>query len=135
MCPHCGAPLIILELDGVEIDHCPACGGTWLDSGELEQIAALSAAPADAGPGRLGEALRRAGDGGKSRRRCPRCRRRLRLIRLGEAPPVTLDRCPRGHGLWLDRGEMERVIRQFTEGTEGALAGFLGRMFQHQLKP
>ncbi|NQU42494.1 zf-TFIIB domain-containing protein, partial [bacterium] len=27
------------ELEGVEIDRCPACGGTWLNAGEIEQIA------------------------------------------------------------------------------------------------
>ena len=37
-CPHCEEPLVAYELNGVEIDHCLTCRGTWLDAGELEQI-------------------------------------------------------------------------------------------------
>ena len=39
MCPVCKEPMLVLELDTVEIDHCARCGGTWLDAGELERIA------------------------------------------------------------------------------------------------
>jgi len=38
----------------VEVDHCPNCGGYWLDAGELEQIRAETAAGATVpagGPG------------------------------------------------------------------------------------
>ena len=35
MCPACKKPMIALELEGIEIDHCLDCGGTWLDSGEI----------------------------------------------------------------------------------------------------
>jgi Zn-finger nucleic acid-binding protein len=129
MCPGCGAPLIIFELHGVEVDYCPACGGTWLDAGELEQIAAVSGAPT----ARLAEALRRAREGGKGQRRCPRCRRRMRALQVGEAAPVTLDRCPAGHGLWFDRGELESVIRQCGEGEHGAVGRFFGELFRHEL--
>ena len=38
MCPACGQPLIALELEGVEIDYCAACGGVWLDAGELRTL-------------------------------------------------------------------------------------------------
>jgi uncharacterized protein len=46
----------------VEVDHCPNCGGYWLDAGELEKIragkvAALQAAPANQ-PGLSMEAIR-----------------------------------------------------------------------------
>jgi len=33
MCPACKEPLVVFELDGVEIDRCLRCGGTWLDDG------------------------------------------------------------------------------------------------------
>ena len=36
ICPVCENPLVVLELDQVEIDHCLNCGGIWLDAGELE---------------------------------------------------------------------------------------------------
>ena len=33
-CPVCNRPMISLELHEVEVDHCVACGGVWLDSGD-----------------------------------------------------------------------------------------------------
>ena len=48
MCPVCREPMVALQLEGVEIDHCLACRGTWLDAGELEQLAEFSGA--DPGP-------------------------------------------------------------------------------------
>jgi uncharacterized protein len=38
-CPKCGMELETLTVQGVEIDRCHSCNGTWLDEGELEQLA------------------------------------------------------------------------------------------------
>ena len=38
MCPKCKEPMVVFELEGIEIDHCVSCGGTWLDAGELVSI-------------------------------------------------------------------------------------------------
>jgi hypothetical protein len=37
-CPKCGHDLHAVELHGVKIDTCPACGGSWLDAGELDHL-------------------------------------------------------------------------------------------------
>ncbi len=40
-CPACEGPLVALRYGGdrhVQIDHCPGCQGTWLDSGEFKKI-------------------------------------------------------------------------------------------------
>jgi eukaryotic-like serine/threonine-protein kinase len=37
-CLECSIPLIVEQLDGVEVDRCNECGGMWLDKGELEQL-------------------------------------------------------------------------------------------------
>ena len=34
-CPACDQAMVILEYQGIELDHCVACGGCWLDAGEL----------------------------------------------------------------------------------------------------
>lgn len=34
----------------VEVDHCPNCGGYWLDAGELEKIRAEKSSPPEAKP-------------------------------------------------------------------------------------
>jgi transposase len=38
-CPKCGMALETLTSQGVEIDRCRSCAGSWLDKGELEQLA------------------------------------------------------------------------------------------------
>jgi hypothetical protein len=38
-CPKCGFNLQTIAFKGVSIDRCFHCGGTWLDAGELEQLA------------------------------------------------------------------------------------------------
>ncbi len=129
MCPVCGEPLIALELEGVEIDHCLSCRGTWLDEGELEQIAELAEVPA----GPLAAALETAGGEKHGRRRCPRCNRRLTVVSVGTNPAIELDHCPRGHGLWFDAGEMATLITSFSAGEAGAVAALFGDLLRHEL--
>ena len=38
-CPKCGTELYSQVFRGVTVDKCPHCKGTWLDEGELEQLA------------------------------------------------------------------------------------------------
>jgi Zn-finger nucleic acid-binding protein len=121
--------MISLEFEGVEIDRCLECRGTWLDRGELELLTELAGVEA----GELAEALRRARAVGKGRRRCPRCRRRMEVIEVGRETRVELDRCPVGHGLWLDRGEVQTVVRSFSEGVGGAVAAFFADIYRNDL--
>jgi Zn-finger nucleic acid-binding protein len=130
MCPACKSPMVSLEFEGVEIDRCLECGGTWLDAGELELLVELAGIDTTA----LSRGLREAATLRTGSRRCPRCRRRMRVIEVGGANKVELDRCPRGDGLWLDRGEMETVVRSFSEGEEGAVAKFLGELYRSELR-
>jgi hypothetical protein len=37
-CPKCGSPLTEVQFRGVQVDKCFACGGVYLDDGELEQL-------------------------------------------------------------------------------------------------
>lgn len=129
MCPNCNQPMIVLEWKGIEIDVCLSCQGVWLDLGELEMIA--EQAGVDAGP--LVDALKKAGRGEKEKRRCPRCGKTLGRITVGKKRPVELDRCPRGHGIWFDRGEMQSFVGSYEEAEEGAVARFFADLFQDQL--
>ena len=122
MCPACGETLVTFELEGIETDHCVACGGTWLDAGELEEIADRSG-----GAARLKESLKSAGDSKHGSRTCVRCRAKMTGVKLGE---VDLDRCPYGHGLWFDKGEVVQVVK--SDG--GEVAGFLKELFKAELR-
>jgi hypothetical protein len=37
-CPKCGSDLQEMTFGGVAVDKCFACGGLWLDDGELETL-------------------------------------------------------------------------------------------------
>lgn len=41
-CPRCGVDLKKEPYEGVEVDRCPACWGTWLDKGEFARLLALA---------------------------------------------------------------------------------------------
>ncbi|MFZ5449398.1 MAG: zf-TFIIB domain-containing protein [Thermodesulfobacteriota bacterium] len=40
ICPRCQNELLETSKQGVVLDHCPDCGGIWLDRGELGKIIA-----------------------------------------------------------------------------------------------
>jgi Zn-finger nucleic acid-binding protein len=102
-CPACRQPLVVLEYDKLEVDYCASCRGVWLDAGELELLY---------GDEQACETFLEAGGVVKSRSRrgCPQCGARMEERNTGGAPPVTYERCRRGHGLWFDRGELSSVL-------------------------
>lgn len=113
-CPACGRPQLIVEHGGVELDLCLEGCGTWFDAQELGMLLGDGAA-----------ALERdlAGLTARGRGRpCPRCDARMELVAAPGGGEVLLDRCPRGHGLWFDRGEIERVLHGAIGAERAALA-------------
>ncbi len=120
MCPACKEPMVVFELDGVEIDRCLKCSGTWLDAGEIDQLARLEGTP-----DRLSAAVAAAGAGKKGERRCVRCSAKMQVVTVEN---IEIDRCPRGHGLWFDQNEMESLIGAVRGGEGGAMARFLGEL-------
>ena len=56
---------------------------------------------------------------------CPACKEPMVVFELDG---VEIDRCPRGHGLWFDRNEMETLIAASPGGDGGAMARFLGEL-------
>lgn len=105
-CPVCKAEMIVLELDQVEIDYCTSCSGIWLDEGELELLLE------GAGEGdELLASFTKPADAKEKKKRCPLCRRGMDKILCGAGEKIMLDSCPRRHGLWFDRGELEQILR------------------------
>lgn len=51
--------------------------------------------------------------------RCPKCGEKLGVI---DMHGVTVDECPKGHGIWLDNGELETVAERERDS-------WLGRLF------
>jgi hypothetical protein len=124
-CPVCKNPMIVLELEQVEVDHCTACGGIWLDCDELELLFA------DAQRARqLVGSFRRAPHTKEKARPCPICLKKMQKILTGrEREPVVIDRCPKSHGLWFDRGELPQVLSRAGFDREQKIIKLLSKIF------
>ncbi|MCX7824038.1 MAG: zf-TFIIB domain-containing protein [Verrucomicrobiae bacterium] len=129
VCPKCDVALLLARLRDVEVDVCHRCRGLWLDAGELESLMrATGATPDDP----LLRFLEQAGRAPRDRKYlCPRCDRRLSEISIEqEGRSLVLERCPAGHGLWFDAGELERLLAMFPPASgAGRTVDFLHELF------
>lgn len=124
LCPECLNEMLILELDGVEIDCCDECHGIWLDEGELELL--IGAADQKSELPFLKALLDSDAVKGNGSRNCPVCGKKMLLVDIPLDPVIEIDRCPLNHGLWFDKGELEQIV----SAAKGSRIGdFLGAMF------
>ena len=127
LCPACDkVEMFVLEFELIELDWCPQCRGVWLDSGELDLVGRRAGVLQDGLLKALEEGGgRKSGDG---KRPCPICRKTLRQVQTDTAPPIVVDRCPRGHGLWFDSGELQAVVAAAGAEEDNVLARFFGEL-------
>ena len=123
-CPACDKPMIVLELDRVEVDHCISCGGIWLDGGEMELLLEGAAEKET-----FLSSFRRDPDCAEKPRRCPICSKRMEKILVGKEERVCIDRCRHRDGIWLDRGELEEILEMNRFGTDRRVLDLLREMF------
>ena len=123
-CPTCREPLLVLELHDVEIDFCDECRAIWLDTGELELL--LEGAP---DKDSLLSSLEPARDVEEAVRNCPICRRVMDKVHCGAEDQVLLDQCPKGHGIWFDKGELSRVAAMAWTGQDSKVLTLLKELF------
>jgi len=124
-CPVCKKePMVVLELDEVEVDYCPSCRGIWLDAGELELLLE------DAGEK---EALLSSFELDRVTKeksvKCPICRKRMQKALFGEEEQVRIDKCRKNDGIWFDEGELEKVIAMGAGDKENKVLNLLKDMF------
>ena len=105
ICPQCREPMIILEYQDTEIDYCLNCSGIWLDQGELEWLLKWENRKLD---------LSVASHFARSKRRCPRCRKKMVKGNFPDTP-IEVDICRRDGGMWLDRGEILQIAKDHCE--------------------
>lgn len=125
-CPTCAdrPPLESLQDRDVEFRGCTACFGLFVEADSLGQYVCNAAGSEDAAKAYddlLVTALTK--QGGPSKRVCPQCERPMRRLGFGEAPFMILERCEEGHGLWLDRKELKKVVR--TSRAQAAVLGLI----------
>ena len=114
-CPDCDIPLHTLDLQ-VEnkffIERCDTCLGLFFDPGELEALMDKSVSNVfSINRNRLDALVReqRDGDGKVAYRKCPVCKELMHRINFGARSGVIVDQC-KTHGVWLDSGELKRLL-------------------------
>jgi len=105
-CPKCATRLESKTLETVPVDQCPTCQGIWFDEEELQAVLKKS------------HNLRRGlhentGERNLNQKRgtCPRDKSKMLRAFSSTGERVVLDMCPDCHGLWLDGGELDRLIK------------------------
>ncbi|MFH0877238.1 MAG: zf-TFIIB domain-containing protein [Candidatus Omnitrophota bacterium] len=138
-CPKCVGKLEKKEIEGIEIDACFVCEGIWFDAGELEEVVkrdSKDVAYIDVG--------REEFDGGELKAlkeeldaktgKCPRCEDGTLLAKkeYQGKHTINVDVCPKGHGIWLDGGEIQELRKRGLVNLKdqlGNLKDFLGYAF------
>lgn len=114
-CPFDHVQMRQLEDKGILMDWCELCDGIWLDAGELTRLT-HTAKDIPALPPEPPERTQRPS---RKQPACPRCGFLTETTPYDQDPSLELDRCPRCHGLWLERGELQAIY----DGVSAKLAG------------
>jgi Zn-finger nucleic acid-binding protein len=108
-CPACREEMIVVEYKDIELDVCNSCKGVWFDAEELELLLGSLQLPVE----ELIHKLR--GKSSEEVRKCPSCRRKMEKVLVGPGKGEVIDRCRKGHGLWFDGGELDKVIHRLKK--------------------
>ncbi len=104
-CPACVKSSLTERIvkDGLCVDVCRSCHGTWLDGGEFLQLAANTDEAKQ-------ELLSLSWEASKKKRRCPRCH--SHMSESGFVNYETqIDFCEECDGLWFDAGELKEALQ------------------------
>ncbi|UCE99426.1 MAG: zf-TFIIB domain-containing protein [Planctomycetota bacterium] len=124
-CPVCKSAMIVLELQEVEVDFCTACGGIWLDAGELELLLGNSQKTEQ-----LLDSFRIDRQCTEKRRKCPICLKKMgKIVVSHSTPPLLLDKCHKGDGLWFDKGELQVILNAAQLDKENKIQKLLADIF------
>ena len=109
-CPRCREELQALRLGQTMARECAQCGGLWLDLDALDRLTSQRDELV-ATTSILAARRPLAGTPTDSVRYipCPECEKLMNRTNFAHVSGVILDVC-KGHGVWLDRGELQRVL-------------------------
>jgi hypothetical protein len=113
------------------VDECPQCGGVWLRSGELAAIVEDVESDVAWMDARLWQKEDLFEVDSHATAHCPSCQHGLALV----TPPnsqVQIDICPHCEGIWLDRGELRKILEEMEAELSQKTAGELVRAAVHE---
>lgn len=105
-CPKCETRrLINHQVGGIEVDRCENCHGIWFDDDELERL--LDFKKRDL---RSLQSSTQQDELNQKHGKCPRDQSELLRVCSAVDPTLILDTCVNCNGVWLDGGELGRLI-------------------------
>ena len=128
ICPVCKEPMVVLELEQVEVDYCTSCAGVWLDSGELELLLET-----DEERNGLITLFKDAADVKEKSYECPICRKSMKKFEIGEVGKIVVDKCKKDHGIWFDKGELQKVVEFGSDNKQNKIINLLTEMFETKI--
>ncbi len=128
-CPVCKKPMVVLELESIEIDHCSNCKGIWLDAGELELLLQSGSEKDE-----VLDSFEVDGTVKEDNRKCPICDKKMQKILCGVDRKILIDKCRSNHGLWFDLGELLEIARMGGFDKNNKVLVILKEMFKDSLR-
>ncbi|MCX7967526.1 MAG: zf-TFIIB domain-containing protein [Armatimonadetes bacterium] len=117
-CPRCGELLWQRKFDGLILEGCRSCGGTWFDSREFDQLLQSPELLVKV------ESAFRKGEQPPMRPQatnlCPTCNKPLTPFRHPKVPSIPLDSCPHCLGVWVDEGELSEIHKALQPAPQTA---------------
>lgn len=126
-CPVCKEPMVVLELNEIEVDYCTGCSGIWLDAGELELLIENESERK-----KLLSTFKEDLSHPEKSYKCPICSKKMIKVHVGHNKEVLIDKCVNNHGLWFDKGELQQVFELFAEEANKVII-LLKEMFENKL--
>lgn len=114
-----------MDVGDTVVLECESCDGVWLDAEAFERLCADHAAQA-AVLHRIGAGPAVHAAGPVRYRPCLRCGKMMNRVNFGRVSGTVVDVC-RGHGTFLDPGELHRIV-SFIQG------GGLDRMRKREIE-
>jgi Zn-finger nucleic acid-binding protein len=106
-----------MKIGTTDLLECEACDGTWLEASAFERLCAdreSQAAVVHREVPQRAAAARSPADK-VHYRPCPRCAKLMNRMNFGRLSGAVVDVC-RGHGTFLDRGELHQVVQFILDG-------------------
>jgi Zn-finger nucleic acid-binding protein len=115
-CPACKAAMSWVSVGSVDLLECGACDGTWIEAATFERLCADRDAQSAIVHTGAATAPQPVPHPDRIRYRpCLRCGKLMNRVNFGLVSGAIVDVC-KGHGTFLDRGELHQVIRFILDG-------------------
>ncbi len=106
LCPRCKIPLLTEHHGDIVLERCEHCGGYWMTPEDLKAVLDLIRLPVQGSATRMGIDLTDVQEDAL----CPICDVPLEPFNYAGDSGIILDKCRNCGGIWLDGGDLERVL-------------------------